>query len=120
MPTPLVSLSPITNKFEHRLAIEKVLGHPTLGEVGQWFSYLIDNGEVDAQINELWDSLEEEMEYNPNELTTVAELDVDLNEVVYELVSHCNNPMNFPPGGAPPPMKAEEVLLKVAEVLGKN
>lgn len=35
MPTPLVSLASITNKFEHRLAIEKVLGHSTLEEVGQ-------------------------------------------------------------------------------------
>ena len=116
----LTPLTPITNKYEHKMVIKAVLTHPMLGEVGTWFSALISSGEVDLLINDLWDTLSEEMECNPNELTTAADLDVDLNEIVYELVSHCNNPMNFPPGDAPPPMKAEKVLLKVAEVLGKN
>ena len=82
MLTPLIRLDPITNKHDHRLAIKKVLGHPMLGELGKLFNEIIDNGEVDLQINELWDLLEEEMEYNPNELTTTADLEVDLYAIV--------------------------------------
>jgi hypothetical protein len=120
MLTPLIRLDPITNKHDHRLAIKKVLGHPMLGELGKLFNEIIDNGEVDLQINELWDLLEEEMEYNPNELTTTADLEVDLYAIVYELVSFCNDPMNFSPDWAPPHIKADEVLLKVGQVLGRN
>lgn len=120
MLTPLISLDPITNKHDHRLTIKKVLGHPMLGELGKLFNKIIDSGEVDLQINELWDLLEEEMECNPNELTTTADLEVDLYTIVYELVSYCNNPMNFSPGCALPHVKVDEVLLKVGEVLGRN
>lgn len=120
MLTPLIRFSPITNKYEYRTIIKAVLTHPLLCEAGVLFGELINNGEVDLLINELWHSLNEEMEYNPNEVTTVTDLDVDLNEIVYELVSYCNDPMNFSPRGAPPRMKEDEILMKVAEVLGKD
>jgi len=120
MLTPLIRFSPITNKYEYRTIIKEVLTQPLLCEAGVLFGELINNGEVDLLINELWHSLNEEMKCNPNEVTTVTDLDVDLNEIVYKLVSYCNDPMNFSPRGAPPRMKVDEILMKVAEVLGKD
>jgi len=116
MTTPLVKRTRITNKHEYRRAIVGVLTHPHVVG-GKWFGSIIDDGTVDERLNELWATLAKEMDVSPDESFTVADLDVDLSEIVHELVWYCNDSWNFPPGGAPQRMSASEVMQSVAKVL---